>query len=588
MRKAFLGMLPVILAVALVPGTAQAARQAAPQIAAVTPCSGGTAGGYPCKNVDLWSNLTLANMGGGSGSGGWGWADSSTGKEYAIVGRTNGTAFVDVTVPDSPVYLGNLPSATGTSSWRELWVHNNTVYIVSDNNGAHGMQIFDLTRLRSVTSPPVTFTANARDTSFSSAHTININPATGTIVVNGSNTCSGGPRMYNTANRLSPAFLGCVSGDGYTHDSQIVTYNGPDSGHTGQEIIVASNEDTVTVWNVTNKSSPVMLARKTYSGRGYTHQGWFTENQRYFIVDDETDETSFGHNTKTYVWDMIDLDNPVLIGTYFGPTAATDHNQYIKGNYSYQANYRAGLRIVNLTNIASPSTMTEDAFFDVEPASNANGFAGSWTNYPYLPSGNVLIFSIQRGLFVVKPNLNATPPTTVFSDTFETANGWTTNPNGTDTATTGAWERGDPEQTSSTVTLQLGTTVSGTNDLVTARLAGASAGANDVDGGTTSVRSPAIVLPTGTLTLSYSWYLAHLSNATSADFFRVSIVHSGGTTALFTRAGVASNRAGAWANGSNDITAYAGQSVRILFECADAATGSLIECGVDDVTISKQ
>jgi aminopeptidase S len=165
----------------------------------------------------------------------------------------------------------------------------------------------------------------------------------------------------------------------------------------------------------------------------------------------------------------------------------------------------------------------------------------------------------------------------------------TTNPNGTDTAATGAWERGDPEQTTSTVTLQLGTTVSGTNDLVTGRLAGASAGDFDVDGGVTSARSPAVTLPgTGTLTLTYSWYLAHLNNASSADFFRVSIVHNAGTTVLFTQAGAASNRAGAWGTGSSNISAYAGQSVRILVECADASTGSLVECGVDDMKITQQ
>jgi aminopeptidase S len=163
----------------------------------------------------------------------------------------------------------------------------------------------------------------------------------------------------------------------------------------------------------------------------------------------------------------------------------------------------------------------------------------------------------------------------------------TTNASGTDTATTGAWERGDPETTTSTITLQLGTTVSGTNDLVTARLAGSSAGVNDVDGGTTSVRSPAITLPSGTLTLSYSWYLAHLNNASSADFFRVSIVTGSGTTVLFTQAGAAANRAGSWASRTNNISSFAGQSVRILFECADASTGSLIECGVDDVKITQ-
>lgn len=180
------------------------------------------------------------------------------------------------------------------------------------------------------------------------------------------------------------------------------------------------------------------------------------------------------------------------------------------------------------------------------------------------------------------------PPTVVFEDTFETATGWTTNPNGTDTAITGMWERGDPEATTSGVALQLGNTVSGVNDLVTARLAGASVGANDVDGGVTSSRSPAISLPAGTtLTLSYSWYLGHLNNSSSADFFRVSIIHSGGTTVLFTQAGAAVNRAAAWATGSNNISAFAGQSVRILIQCADASTASLVECGVDDVRVTR-
>jgi len=183
-----------------------------------------------------------------------------------------------------------------------------------------------------------------------------------------------------------------------------------------------------------------------------------------------------------------------------------------------------------------------------------------------------------------------TPPgTTVFLDTFETATGWTINPNGTDNATVGVWERGDPEATSSGgIPLQLGNAFSGTNDLVTGRLAGTSAGANDIDGGATSIRSPAIALPgTGTLTLSYAWYLAHLNNASSVDFFRVSIVHGGGTTVLLTQAGAPTNRAGAWATATANISAFAGQSVRILVEAADASGASLVEAGVDDVRITQ-
>ena len=180
------------------------------------------------------------------------------------------------------------------------------------------------------------------------------------------------------------------------------------------------------------------------------------------------------------------------------------------------------------------------------------------------------------------------PPVTVFSNNFETATGWTTNAAGTDTATTGLWERGDPEATSSGVALQLGTTTSGANDLVTARLAGSSAGANDVDGGLTSVQSPAITLPTGgTLTLSAQWYLAHLNNASSADFFRIRVVGSTSAT-VFQQLGAASNRAGAWGTATASLNAFAGQTVRIVVEVTDAGTASLIEAGVDDVVITQQ
>ena len=179
--------------------------------------------------------------------------------------------------------------------------------------------------------------------------------------------------------------------------------------------------------------------------------------------------------------------------------------------------------------------------------------------------------------------------TTVFFDNFETALGWVTNSNGTDTATTGQWERGNPDATTSNGTKQLGTTVSGVNDLVTGRLAGASAGANDIDGGTTSIRSPNITLPsTGTLTLSFSFYLAHGSNATNADFLRVSIVSGATTTVVFQRLGAATNVDGVWASTSVSLNAFAGQTVTIRIEAADASTASLVEAGIDDVRITRQ
>jgi carboxypeptidase T len=174
----------------------------------------------------------------------------------------------------------------------------------------------------------------------------------------------------------------------------------------------------------------------------------------------------------------------------------------------------------------------------------------------------------------------------VWSDTLETATGWTINPSGTDTATTGQWARGAAQATNSSGAKQL-TPFAGSNDLATGLQAGTAAGDFDIDGGLTSARSPAVTLPSsGTLSLSFAWYLAHGSNSSSADFFRVSVVHSGGTTPVLTQAGAASNRNGAWATATANLTPYAGQSIQILIEATDASTASLVEAAVDNVVVT--
>ncbi|WP_459803946.1 M14 family metallopeptidase [Herbidospora sp. RD11066] len=177
------------------------------------------------------------------------------------------------------------------------------------------------------------------------------------------------------------------------------------------------------------------------------------------------------------------------------------------------------------------------------------------------------------------------PATTVYSDTFETATGWTANPLGTDTATLGQFTRGNPEDTNSSGAKQLGTTVSGSNDLVTGPLAGASAGDHDLDGGVSSIRSPGITLPsTGTLTLSFSWYLAHGTNSSNTDYLRVLV----NGTQVFQQLGAASNRNAAWASASVNLSAYAGQTVQITVAAGDVGTASLVEAAVDDVKITQQ
>ncbi len=382
------------------------------QPSAVAPCVGGMADIYPCNNVDLLAHIPLAIMGASAGNTGWGWTDPLDGKEYAIMGLNNGTGFVDISDPVNPIYLGKLPTHTGSSSWREFKVAGNYVYIVSDSNGSHGMQVFDLTLLRNVVSPPVTFSETAHYAGetghvVGSAHNIATNADTGfAYIVGGSTGCSGGLHMVNIQNPLAPTFAGCFSADGYTHDLQCVVYQGPDVEHQGQEICFNSNTDTLTIVDVTIKSSPVMLSRTGYAGVGYTHQGWLTEDQRYFLLDDELDESENGHNTRTYIWDLLDLDAPVMMGYYQGPTAAIDHNLYIRGNYAYESNYRAGLRILDITDVAN-GNLVEVAYFDTYPESNSAAFSGTWNNYPYFTSGVVVISDINRGLFLVRPTLSS-------------------------------------------------------------------------------------------------------------------------------------------------------------------------------------
>jgi len=200
-----------------------------------------------------------------------------------------------------------------------------------------------------------------------------------------------------------PVKIDSYSLDNYSHDAQVINYTGPDSDHTGKEIYIGSNEDKITILDVTDKNNVIKIAEIDYSQIGYTHQGWFTEDQRYFILGDETDEQTFGMNTRTLVFDFLSLDNPFLSSTYYGASAAIDHNGYVKGNLYYMANYRAGLRILDITNIsAATDSMTEVGYFDTYPSDDGTNFNGAWSVYPYFASGNIIINDIERGLFVVR------------------------------------------------------------------------------------------------------------------------------------------------------------------------------------------
>ena len=129
------------------------------QFKGTSTCNNGTAGGFACKNVDLMGHLDLPNIGGGQGSDSWGWKHEASGRYFALVGRSNGTSFVEITNPAKPIYLGQLPSEVSSSTWRDIKTYQHYAFIVADEIGNHGMQIFDLNQLLDVSNKPATFSA---------------------------------------------------------------------------------------------------------------------------------------------------------------------------------------------------------------------------------------------------------------------------------------------------------------------------------------------------------------------------------------------------------------------------------------------
>lgn len=599
---------------------------------AITPCVNGMAGSYPCKGIDLMSRIPLSSFSTNpsSASSIWGYTDLDDNREYAVIGLNNGTGVVDITDPANPRIVGTIAGVS--SSWREVktyQVKNQTTgkwdgyaYITTEGSNG-GIQIIDLTKLPNSVSLANTWrgvstshtaTIGNVDLYTSVANDPNFPPI---LYINGSN--KGGIRFVSLADPINLQEVGAWTTE-YVHDSTPLVIRDSrasqcGAGHNPCEVVFLFNGGRgFKIIDVTNKSAPVTLGSMTYPSLGYTHQGWYSKDTNYVFIDDELDESNTGNNTRIFTANISNLRSPTLASTYTGPTKATEHNFYTKGDKLYTAHYRRGLVIFDVSN---PTQIKDLGYLDTYPSSDSVQMSGQWGTFPYFRSGLIISSDIQSGLIVAREQtgtvtptpitrtptpITPTPPTVtvsptpggvVFSDNFETNKGWAVNPDGSDTATLGQWERGDPEATDYNGPKQLGTTVSGSNDLVTGRLVGSGVGSYDIDGGVTSVRSPSISLPSsGNLTLSFRYYLAHASNATSADYLRVTIVSDDPTqprkTTVFEKLGAASDVDASWQPATVNLSTYAGQTIRIQIEAADAGTASLVEAAVDDVTVTQQ
>ncbi|MFM7480907.1 MAG: choice-of-anchor B family protein [Planctomycetota bacterium] len=644
----------------------------------------GVADTFASSNINLraWFPCNTFNSASASGNDCWGYV-SPSGREYALMGLDNGTGFVEVTNPSQATLVKFMPKPASASSslWRNVKTYQQYAYSVSEGGG--GIQIFDISGIDqgNVTDLGTVTTGGAAAT-----HTMIINEQTGFLYRMGGG--SNGVRCYSLANPAQPTFVSSWNPK-YTHDGAV--FNWPIGPYAGKEIFLAcgglngGQTDTgMDILDVTDKNNITVIGRATYSNAAFCHQVWISPDYKYAYINDEIDESNFGINCLTRIINIENLANPVSVGGFTNGLVSVDHNLYIKGNQLFASNYKTGLRVYDITN---RTNLSETAWFDTYPESDGTGYAGLWSNYPFLPSGTVLLSDIQRGLFVVSlgvapltisypsgaptaitpvggnfqvtlalaPGQSIAPngaklifntggptdrseplqslggnlyraafpalscPSTVsygievtlasgavvrdpvsgwrtanvsygeeatLSDTMESGtNGWTVGLP-TDDATTGLWVRVDPNGT--TAQPEEDHTVNGTQCWVTGQgTIGGSAGAADVDGGTTTLTSP-IFSAAGIADprIGYwAWYSNNLGGAPNEDSMPVLLSNNGGFT--WTQVELISTSATAWVERSIRISSFMTPTnqMQIRFQARDLGSGSLVEAAIDDLRV---
>jgi choice-of-anchor B domain-containing protein len=363
---------------------------------------GSTAEVFPFSGINLKSWIPLNNFTGSPTSGNdcWGYV-SPSGKEYAIMGLSNGTAFVDITNPSAATTVGHI--AGPTSLWRCVKVYGAYCYAGTEAGG--GMQVIDMTNIdgtnpsapRVVLSSTVTTGGNSLNT-----HTLTIDTASGYLYRAGGG--SNGIRVYDVkTNPANPTFVGQWN-NVYVHECQVVTYTS--GAYAGKQIAFccggSNGGQTNTglyIVDVTNKAAMTQLSYTTYPGAKFCHQSWLSNDQRRVYINDELDEGSTVSVSTTIVINVSSLTAPVVEPTFTNGNPAIGHNLYIgQGNKLFEANYKSGLRVFDLN--ASYSNPPEIAYFDTWPADDGAQFNGLWNVWPYFPSGTVIGSDINRGLFV--------------------------------------------------------------------------------------------------------------------------------------------------------------------------------------------
>ncbi|CAM2067251.1 Choice-of-anchor B family protein [Sulfidibacter corallicola] len=349
---------------------------------------------FPSSGITLMAWLPLPEFGEVyRASDCWGYT-SDSGREYAILGFMEGTAFVEITQPGNPQIVAVLEGFV--SAWRDIKTYRHFAYASTEGGG--GVQVFDLAQ---IDAGIVTLATTITEGGTLETHNVAIDEDSGFLYRCGGYNVTG-LRIYSLADPANPEFVARWD-DKYVHDAQIVTYTeGPYAGRQIAFACAGFNGGYVnpglSIIDVTDKSDLRVLTHYEFPDPVYSHQGWLSEDKRLFYLNDELDERDLNIPTTTHVIDVSDLANPVQVSTFGSGSSAIDHNLYVRNGHIFEANYRSGLRVFN--NEADARNPVEVAFFDTYPEDDQAKSNGLWSVYPFFPSGTIIGSDIERGLFV--------------------------------------------------------------------------------------------------------------------------------------------------------------------------------------------
>jgi choice-of-anchor B domain-containing protein len=373
---------------------------------------------YPNQNISLLglidpnTGTTTIGPDGRKYNGCWGWYQTSLNKEYAIVGASHGTYFIDVSNLTTPSVSAFVPGKTNVTV-REVKTYQNYCYITCDEGGTNTFQIVDMSTLPAT----VTLVYNS-NTLFERGHTQWISQDK--LYIGGvtySNTTASSMNVYSLATPTAPLLLRELKQDfpviSYVHD--MFVRNDTVFASCGYQGLY------VFKFNSATNTFSQLGSYTGYASATYNHSSGLTQDGKHLLFCDESPAGS----PIRYV-DVQNLSNIQSVQTFQPFIGTTPHNPFLIGDkWAVVSCYQDGLYIYD---ISQPGNVAVSGYFDTYPQSGGNignyfgqDYRGNWGAYPYLPSGIILASDMQNGLFILDPTDAFNNPVSVKSNSTKSA-----------------------------------------------------------------------------------------------------------------------------------------------------------------------